>query len=147
VHALKDNNAPFQVRYSPVKPAERPRSSAVPEASAPSRTSAPSRNSTLKKIDDQAGVKTYALFVPNLPMDATIEQLEVVFKEFGSIKHDGIQVRSNKVCLRFNFVQFHFELLLLMIFTCYVLFIFYPATRFMLRIRGVRICHFNESCY
>lgn len=54
-------------------------------------------------------------------MDATIEQLEVVFKEFGPIKHDGIQVRSNKVCLRFNFVQFHFELLFLMVFTCFVL--------------------------
>ncbi|GLT68431.1 hypothetical protein SLA2020_406640 [Shorea laevis] len=77
VNALKDNNAPFHLR-----------------------------NSTLKKIDDHA-VKTYALFVPNLPMDATIEQLEVVFKEFGPIKHDGIQVRSNKQqgsC--FGFVEF-----------------------------------------
>ncbi|XP_059446202.1 nuclear transport factor 2 [Corylus avellana] len=100
VHALKDNNAPFHVRLPPVKPAERPRSSAVPEASVPSR------NSTLKKIDDHA-VKTYALFVPNLPMDATTEQLEVGFKEFGSIKRDGIQVRSNKQqgsC--FGFVEF-----------------------------------------
>lgn len=50
MHALKDNNAPFHVRLPPVKPAERPRSSAVPEASVPSR------NSTLKKIDDHAGV-------------------------------------------------------------------------------------------
>jgi hypothetical protein len=49
VHALKDNNAPFHVRLPPVKPAERPRSSAVHEA-------IPSRNSTLKKTDDHAGV-------------------------------------------------------------------------------------------
>jgi RNA recognition motif-containing protein len=55
-------------------------------------------------------------------MDATTEQLEAGFKQFGSIKHDGIQVRSNKVCLRLNFVQFHFEFLFLMIFTCYVSF-------------------------
>lgn len=42
--------------------------------------------------------KAHAIFVANLPMNATVEQLDRVFKKFGSIKRDGIQVRSNKVC-------------------------------------------------
>lgn len=43
--------------------------------------------------------KAYAIFVANLPMNATVEQLERVFKKFGPIKRDGIQVRSSKVSL------------------------------------------------
>ena len=39
--------------------------------------------------------KTHAIFVPNLPMNATVEQLEAVFNNFGPIKHKGIQVRSS----------------------------------------------------
>lgn len=41
--------------------------------------------------------KSYAIFVAKLPMNATVEELEKVFKQFGPIKRDGIQVRSNKV--------------------------------------------------
>ncbi|KAK7828651.1 hypothetical protein CFP56_030063 [Quercus suber] len=51
--------------------------------------------------------KTHAIFVPNLPMNATVEQLEAVFKNFGPIKYNGIQVRSSKqqgTC--FGFVEF-----------------------------------------
>ncbi|XP_050277181.1 nuclear transport factor 2-like [Quercus robur] len=51
--------------------------------------------------------KTHAIFVPNLPMNATVEQLEAVFNNFGPIKHNGIQVRSSKqqgTC--FGFVEF-----------------------------------------
>lgn len=49
--------------------------------------------------------KAYAIFVANLPMNATVEQLERVFKKFGPIKHDGIQVRSNKVSLLQAFLR------------------------------------------
>jgi len=35
--------------------------------------------------------------VRNLPLNATPQQLEEEFKRFGTIKHEGIQVRSNKV--------------------------------------------------
>ena len=49
--------------------------------------------------------KTHAIFVPNLPMNSTVEQLEAVFNNFGSIKHNGIQVRSSKVCFIFNLVN------------------------------------------
>ncbi|GMY25838.1 putative G3BP-like protein [Fagus crenata] len=110
VKTLKDNNAPFQRNTPvkpPVKPAELAHASAAPaHTSAAPEATAPSSNSTVEKIDDHA-VKAHAIFVPNLPMDATVEQLEVVFKKYGSIKPDGIQVRSNKQqgsC--FGFVEF-----------------------------------------
>jgi RNA recognition motif-containing protein len=35
--------------------------------------------------------------VRSLPLNATPEQLEEKFKQFGTIKHDAIQVRSHKV--------------------------------------------------
>lgn len=43
----------------------------------------------------------YSIYVKNLPLDATPAQLEDVFKKFGPIKPDGIQVRSNKVIILF----------------------------------------------
>ncbi|KAK7362448.1 hypothetical protein VNO77_04562 [Canavalia gladiata] len=102
VNALKDNAAPFHVRTSPAKPVEQPRVSSIPVSEAP----APSIDSPSEKNNENGG-KAYAIFVANLPMNATVEQLERVFKKFGPIKHDGIQVRSNKQqgsC--FGFVEF-----------------------------------------
>ncbi|KAF7827970.1 ras GTPase-activating protein-binding protein 2-like [Senna tora] len=103
VNALKDNGAPFHIRSSPAKTVEQPRVPTIPapEAPAPSSSLAPEKNN-----NDNAG-KAYAIFVANLPMNATVEQLEQEFKKFGPIKHDGIQVRSNKQqgsC--FGFVEF-----------------------------------------
>ncbi|KAG5143847.1 hypothetical protein JHK82_019542 [Glycine max] len=102
VNALKENAAPFHVRVSPVKLLEQPRVSSIPapEAPAPSTDSPPEKN-------NEIGGKAYAIFVANLPMNATVEQLERVFQKFGPIKRDGIQVRSNKQqqsC--FGFVEF-----------------------------------------
>ncbi|XP_061360343.1 nuclear transport factor 2-like [Gastrolobium bilobum] len=102
VNALKDNAAPFHVRTSPVKPVEQPRVTSVPASEAP----APSTDSPSEKNNENGG-KAYAIFVANLPMNATVEQLDRVFKKFGPIKRDGIQVRSNKQqgsC--FGFVEF-----------------------------------------
>ncbi|KAI4343975.1 hypothetical protein L6164_011256 [Bauhinia variegata] len=48
----------------------------------------------------------HSIYVRNLPFNATVEQLEEVFKKFGSIKHDGIQVRSSKRGFCFGFVEF-----------------------------------------
>lgn len=39
----------------------------------------------------------HSIFIRNLPFDATVEQLEEEFKQFGPIKSNGIQVRSSKV--------------------------------------------------
>lgn len=41
--------------------------------------------------------KAYVIFVANLPNNATVEQLEQEFKKFGTIKPDGVKVRSSKV--------------------------------------------------
>ncbi|CAN8252035.1 unnamed protein product [Cochlearia groenlandica] len=49
----------------------------------------------------------HSIYVRNLPFDTTPTQLEEVFKSFGAIKREGIQVRSNKqqgFC--FGFVEF-----------------------------------------
>ncbi|XP_027346292.1 ras GTPase-activating protein-binding protein 1-like isoform X3 [Abrus precatorius] len=100
VNALKDNAAPFHIRTSPVKTVEQPRVSSVPVSEVP----ATSTDSPTEKSNENAG-KAYAIFVANLPMNATVEQLERVFKKFGPIKPDGIQVRSNKGSC-FGFVEF-----------------------------------------
>jgi len=42
-------------------------------------------------------VDAHAIYVRNLPLNATPQQLEEEFKRFGTIKYEGIQVRSNKV--------------------------------------------------
>ncbi|PON64654.1 Splicing factor-like protein [Trema orientale] len=84
VNALNKNSAPFHVRATLPKPVEKPRAPVVPEAP-----------------------KAYAIFVANLPMSATVEELDKIFKQFGPIKQDGIQVRSSKqqgTC--FGFVEF-----------------------------------------
>ncbi|XBI91946.1 hypothetical protein VPH35_029144 [Triticum aestivum] len=56
-----------------------------------------SPNPESSNIQDQE-VDALAVYVKNLPLHATPSQLEEEFKRFGTIKHDGIQVRSHKVC-------------------------------------------------
>ncbi|XP_010546208.1 PREDICTED: ras GTPase-activating protein-binding protein 2-like [Tarenaya hassleriana] len=73
---------------------------ATPEASAPSNENAPD-SSNVNGEDDG-----HSIYVRNLPFDATPTQLEEVFKKFGAIKDDGIQVRSNKQGFCFGFVEF-----------------------------------------
>ncbi|GER31397.1 nuclear transport factor 2 family protein [Striga asiatica] len=49
----------------------------------------------------------HSIYIKGLPMNATDSMLEEVFKKFGAIKNEGIQVRSNKqqgFC--FGFVEF-----------------------------------------
>ncbi|GFQ07535.1 putative g3bp-like protein [Phtheirospermum japonicum] len=49
----------------------------------------------------------YSIYIKGLPMNATEALLEEVFKKFGTIKKDGIQVRSNKQqVFCFGFVEF-----------------------------------------
>ncbi|KAI4335897.1 hypothetical protein L6164_014494 [Bauhinia variegata] len=70
-----------------------------PEAVSPSSDNVPGNSD----IHEEA--EGHSIYVRNLPFNATVEQLEEVFKKFGSIKPDGIQVRSSKgFC--FGFVEF-----------------------------------------
>ncbi|KAM0983778.1 hypothetical protein ACFX2C_011277 [Malus domestica] len=92
VTALSENKAPFVVRTPARKPApkpvEQPRAPVTPEALTP-------RNNTAMEKNNVPAVKSHAIFVAKLPMDATREELEKVFKPYGPIKRNGIQVRSN----------------------------------------------------
>ncbi|PWA70295.1 Nuclear transport factor 2 [Artemisia annua] len=48
----------------------------------------------------------HSVYVRNLPLNATVVELETEFKKFGPIKQGGIQVRSNKMGYCFGFVEF-----------------------------------------
>ncbi|KAL0431772.1 UNVERIFIED_CONTAM: Nuclear transport factor 2 [Sesamum radiatum] len=57
--------------------------------------------------DAQDEVEGHSIYIRNLPLNATVAQLEAEFKKFGPIKQNGVQVRSNKqqgFC--FGFVEF-----------------------------------------
>ncbi|KAM0987073.1 hypothetical protein ACFX13_011464 [Malus domestica] len=92
VTALSENKAPFVVRTPARKPApkpvEQPCAPVTPEALTP-------RNNTAMEKNNVPAVKSHAIFVAKLPMDATREELEKIFKPYGPIKRNGIQVRSN----------------------------------------------------
>ncbi|KAL9672333.1 hypothetical protein QQ045_028583 [Rhodiola kirilowii] len=74
----------------------------LPEASVPGSEIALENNNTHEEVDG------HSIYVRNLPLSATIEQLQDEFKKFGPIKRDGIQVRSHKgFC--FGFVEFELQ--------------------------------------
>ncbi|KAH1248583.1 putative G3BP-like protein [Glycine max] len=66
------------------------KSTPAPEALAPSSDNA----SGSSDVHEEA--EGHSIYIRNLPFNATVEQLEEVFKKFGPIKHGGIQVRSSK---------------------------------------------------
>ncbi|XP_024964563.1 ras GTPase-activating protein-binding protein 1-like isoform X3 [Cynara cardunculus var. scolymus] len=82
-----------QHKPRPAKP------SPEPETSVPVVVNGPESSNV---YDDVEG---HSIYVRNLPMNATVPQLEEEFKRFGPIKSNGIQVRSNKVFC-FGFVEF-----------------------------------------
>ncbi|XP_058193080.1 nuclear transport factor 2 [Rhododendron vialii] len=60
-------------------------------------------DSAPESIQEEA--EGHSIYIRNLPLNASVVQLEEEFKKFGPIKHGGIQVRSNKgFC--FGFVEF-----------------------------------------
>ncbi|KAG8063946.1 hypothetical protein GUJ93_ZPchr0004g38559 [Zizania palustris] len=84
-----------------VAPAPAP-APAAPVADAPTFTPNPESSNI-----QEAEVDAHAIYVRNLPLSATPDQLDEVFKKFGAIKPDGIQVRSHKIqgfC--YGFVEF-----------------------------------------
>lgn len=71
------------------------------ETSAPVAVNGPESSNALDNVEG------HSIYVRNLPMNATVTQLEEEFKKFGPIKSNGVQVRSNKhqgFC--FGFVEF-----------------------------------------
>ncbi|CAN8305294.1 unnamed protein product [Cochlearia groenlandica] len=95
VQSLAQNGATFNAKASPAKPKLVTKLSAAPESRP--RVPVPEHSSaeTINQQRQQAEGGT--IFVANLPMDATPEQLNETFKGFGTIKKDGIQVRSYRM--------------------------------------------------
>ncbi|KAF8408219.1 hypothetical protein HHK36_007364 [Tetracentron sinense] len=93
------------IRAAPVNAEQQSLGSAAPapapEALAPCSNSDPESSITHEEVEG------HSIYIRSLPLNATVAQLEEEFKKFGSIKHNGIQVRSNKhqgFC--FGFVEF-----------------------------------------
>ncbi|XP_030449451.1 nuclear transport factor 2-like isoform X2 [Syzygium oleosum] len=101
VSALNDSAAPFQMRVSVSKPVARLRVPTTPKAPVPNESIPAEKN-------ESPAVKRHSIFVGNLPLDATPDQLDAAFKRFGSIKPNGIQVRSSKGSC-YGFVEFEAE--------------------------------------
>ncbi|KAK6925122.1 Nuclear transport factor 2 domain [Dillenia turbinata] len=92
--------APTNTDQQSVAPKPAPAPAPAPEVSDPGTDTAEGNNVP----EDSEG---YSIYIRNLPLYATVAQLEEVFKTYGPIKRDGIQVRSNKLqgfC--FGFVEF-----------------------------------------
>ncbi|EOA25476.1 hypothetical protein CARUB_v10018815mg [Capsella rubella] len=99
VQSPAQNGSGFHVKASPIKPKRVEKPTVAPERKAPS----PIHQQASAKIIEQPA-KGVSIFVANLPMDATTEQLYETFKGFGAIRKDGIQVRSypeKKNCIGF----------------------------------------------
>ncbi|CAH2044083.1 unnamed protein product [Thlaspi arvense] len=97
-HVVRNNRraTPVSTNQKPTPPAELV---AAPDAVGLENVT----NSNNVDVEDDG----HSIYVRNLPFDSTPTQLEDVFKTFGAIKHEGIQVRSNKqqgFC--FGFVEF-----------------------------------------
>ncbi|KAI3929850.1 hypothetical protein MKW98_004004 [Papaver atlanticum] len=71
----------------------------APGASAPNSNNASANSNVAEEVEG------HSIYIKNLSMTATEEQVEKEFKSFGPIKPGGVQVRSNKgFC--FGFVEF-----------------------------------------
>lgn len=101
VNELNYKKQPFQQRILPAKPVEQVHATVAPEVSP-----RPVNNKSVEK-NNTISVKGYSIFVANLPMSATVEDLIETFVKYGPIKPNGVQVRSykqEKNC--FGFVEF-----------------------------------------
>ncbi|XP_066348241.1 nuclear transport factor 2-like [Miscanthus floridulus] len=105
VKVVKDYRPPAPAvssRPAPPKTEKQASPAPAPVADAPAFTPNPQSGSF-----QDPEVDAHAIYVRSLPLNATPPQLEEEFKRFGAIKHEGIQVRSNKIqgfC--YGFVEF-----------------------------------------
>ncbi|KAM3386530.1 hypothetical protein ACQJBY_009855 [Aegilops geniculata] len=101
--AVLPPNSAVPYRPAPPKP-EKQAPAPAPSVAVDAPTFSPNPESS--NIQDPE-VDALAVYVKNLPLHATPSQLEEEFKRFGTIKHDGIQVRSHKIqgfC--YGFIEF-----------------------------------------
>ncbi|CAF2185683.1 BnaA07g24340D [Brassica napus] len=86
VLSMSRNAAPVQVKAAPV---QKPSTVAQPK---PHVAPAPEKKSEQKMVDEPGT----SIFVSNLPMDARPPQVYELFKGFGAIKGNGVQIRSSR---------------------------------------------------
>lgn len=93
------------IKATPIKTENKP----VADVAPPEVSSAPVASSSIGS-PDSSNVHDegdgHSVYIRNLPLNATVEQLETEFNKFGPIKPGGIQVRSNKLGFCFGFVEF-----------------------------------------
>ncbi|XP_074583111.1 nuclear transport factor 2-like isoform X2 [Curcuma longa] len=100
-------SAPAHAPSKPISIKIEPQTTPTPTVAQVSADMPESTSPVADSSKNQDAEDGHSIYVKNLPLDATPAQLEDVFKKFGPIKPDGIQVRSNKLqgfC--FGFVQF-----------------------------------------
>ncbi|XP_047075018.1 nuclear transport factor 2-like [Lolium rigidum] len=100
--AVLPPNSAVPYRPAPPKPEKQAPPAPAPVVDAPAFSPNP-ESSTIQDPE----VDALAVYVKNLPLHATPSQLEEAFKTFGTIKPDGIQVRSHKIqgfC--YGFIEF-----------------------------------------
>ncbi|XP_020571961.1 ras GTPase-activating protein-binding protein 1-like [Phalaenopsis equestris] len=121
VRVMKENaTTAFIATSAPIRavPTDTDRQSpaAPTQASAPAPAPAPAPTAEVfvpgsyvaeSNIVHESEADGYSIYIKNLPLNATIAQLEEAFQKFGPVKPNGVQVRSNKLqgfC--FGFVEF-----------------------------------------
>ncbi|EPS68058.1 hypothetical protein M569_06714, partial [Genlisea aurea] len=94
---LKETAATFPPR-SAAAPPRRPQPKTVEPANVPVApvTDGPVSAVESVEIENNQDADGYSIYIKGLPMNATAVLLEEVFNQFGMIKNDGIQVRSNR---------------------------------------------------
>ncbi|KAK1306662.1 hypothetical protein QJS10_CPA10g01518 [Acorus calamus] len=106
---MKESTTPSVVPLTaPVRPvpAISERQAAPPPPSAPAAEISSPNTVADTGSGQEAEADGYSIYIKSLPLNATVDQLEEVFKRFGPIKNGGIQVRSNKQGFCFGFVEF-----------------------------------------
>ncbi|THU64521.1 hypothetical protein C4D60_Mb01t27330 [Musa balbisiana] len=109
VKVMKGSSSPVPVYTTPKEKVEAapqkpvivsPAPASTPEVSHPASNNFPENNNNVEE-------EGHSIYIRNLSLNATAEQVEEEFKKFGPIKPGGVQVRSHKVeryC--FGFVEF-----------------------------------------
>ncbi|XP_010529091.1 PREDICTED: ras GTPase-activating protein-binding protein 1-like, partial [Tarenaya hassleriana] len=104
VQSMAQNTAPYKAPVQKPKPMGQPPRAAAAAAPQEHGLVLNSDKKDEQKIMEEPGT---SIFVANLPMSAMPDELHGMFKSFGPIKENGIQVRSSRgsgIC--FGFVAF-----------------------------------------
>lgn len=95
VKKAKGSPGPTKV-YVPTNTVRSAPSNTQKQSAAVAETSVQTNSKAPENVNVHEEVEGYSIYVRNLPMNVTVDQLEAEFKKFGPIKQEGVQVRSNR---------------------------------------------------